>query len=551
VELTIAAIESAGPLRFTGVIRDITARKQAEHALAESESAYRSTFDEAPVGVAHVAVDGPFLRVNARLSALLGYTRDELLAIDPLTLMETERVAERIKMRQQLLAGTIARNVGEVRFRMKNGRYLLTQVALSLHRDESGQPLYFIAIIEDISERRKLEEQLRQSQKMEAVGKLAGGIAHDFNNLLTAILGFSALTLDGLPEDDPARGHLIEIQQAGQSAAALTRQLLAFSRRQILRLEVIDLNAVVVRMDALLRRLIGEDVQLEHRLEPGLSRISADAGQIEQVILNLALNARDAMPRGGRLTIETKNLLLNEQQIGDRPMQSPGHYVMLAVSDTGVGMDADTQSQIFEPFFTTKKRGGGTGLGLSTVYGIVKQSGGWIWVYSEPGRGATFKLYFPLTTDPAGTTQLTVPPKTVRGYETILLAEDQPEVRSVAVAVLKRAGYHVLPAPSGQEALTIARTQVPIHLLLTDVIMPVMSGPELAKQIQAERPGIRVLFASGYTDDAVVRHGVLHDDVAFLQKPFTPQSLLEKVREVLDAEEPLPGGGPSPDARPS
>jgi two-component system, cell cycle sensor histidine kinase and response regulator CckA len=441
-------------------------------------------------------------------------------------------------VRGRLIARELARHIGEVRFRTKSGRQLLAQVILSLHCDEAGAPQYFIAIIEDVSERRKLEEQLRQSQKMEAVGKLAGGIAHDFNNLLTAILGFSALTLERLSAGDPARANVLEIQQAGQSAAALTRQLLAFSRRQILRLEVLDLNVVVTRMEGLLRRLIGEDIELVHRLESGLSRISADAGQIEQVILNLALNARDAMPRGGQLTIETKNLTLSEQQIGDRPMQTPGPYVMLAVSDTGVGMDPETQAQIFEPFFTTKPRGGGTGLGLSTVYGIVKQTGGWIWVYSEPGRGATFKLYFPLTAEATDAQVPAAAPTTMRGHETILLAEDQPEVRSVAVAVLTRAGYHVLSAASGAQALTIARaTDAPIHLLLTDVIMPHMSGPDLARQLQAERPMTRVLFASGYTDDAVVRHGVLHDDVAFLQKPFTPQSLLVKVREVLDADD--------------
>jgi signal transduction histidine kinase len=384
--------------------------------------------------------------------------------------------------------------------------------------------------------RRALEEQLEQSRKMEAVGRLAGGVAHDFNNLLTAILGYSNLVLDDLEPAHPARGDVEQMRRAGESAALLTQQLLAFSRKQILQPQVLDLNQVVTRAESLLQRLIGEHIALVTTLDPSLEHVSADPGQLEQVILNLALNARDAMPEGGKLTIETSNVELDDAFVQQHGGSSKGRHVMLAVSDTGVGMDAETQTRIFEPFFTTKRRGEGTGLGLATVYGIVTQSGGSIWVYSETGRGTTFKVYFPRAFQ--AEVQALPSPRTegLEGTETILLAEDQPEVRSVAVAVLERYGYRVLQASNGDEALQILRQhRGPIHLLLSDVVMPSMSGPELARLVQLKQPSIRVLYASGYTDDAIVRHGVLDPGVAFLQKPFTPTALLRKIRELLDA----------------
>ena len=383
--------------------------------------------------------------------------------------------------------------------------------------------------------RRQLEDQLAQSRKMEAVGRLAGGVAHDFNNLLTAILGYSNLVLDELEPGHPARADVEQMRRAGESAASLTRQLLAFSRKQILQPQVLDLNQVVRHAEGLLHRLIGEHIVLITALEPGLERVSADPGQLEQVILNLALNARDAMRDGGTLSIETANVRL------DPPPQrhegaATGPQVMLKVSDTGVGMDEETRTRIFEPFFTTKPRGEGTGLGLSTVYGIVTQSGGTIRVASEPGHGTTFTVFFPSAADTQRPPPNLPPAGLLDGTETILLAEDQPEVRSIACAVLRRHGYTVLEAANGEEALAIVRRRTErIDLLLSDVVMPAMSGPELARLVQAEQPKIRVLYASGYTDDAIVSHGVLDPGVAFLQKPFTPSALLRKIREMLDA----------------
>ncbi len=385
-------------------------------------------------------------------------------------------------------------------------------------------------------EHRRLEKQFLQSQKMEAVGQLAGGIAHDFNNLLTIIAGYSQLILDRLPPGDGVREKVEEIKNAGDRAAALTHQLLAFSRRQVLQPQVVDLNQVVANLDKMLQRLIGEDIDLVSLCPPGVGRVKVDPGQIEQVILNLAVNARDAMPQGGKLTIETANIELDESYASTHMAVKPGPYVMLAVSDTGHGMDPETQSHIFEPFFTTKEQGKGTGLGLSTVYGIVKQSGGNIWVYSEPGKGATFKIYLPRVEEaPQPKTEVERPAARLLGTETILLVEDEAAVRLLVRGTLEQSGYSVLDAGSGAEALVMAneRTQ-PIHLLVTDVVMPGMSGREVAEHVTLAHPETKVLFMSGYTDDAVVRHGALESSAAFVQKPFTPDSLLRKVREVLD-----------------
>ncbi len=383
---------------------------------------------------------------------------------------------------------------------------------------------------------RTSEDQLRQSQKLEAVGQLAGGVAHDFNNMLTVINGYSDLLLRKMSQGDEMRLKVEEIKKAGERAAGLTRQLLAFSRKQVLQPKVLKLNAVVADIEKMLRRLIGEDIDLLTILEPSLGQIKADPGQIEQVILNLAVNARDAMPQGGKLTIETTNVRLDSEYAGRHTAVRPGRYVMLAISDTGSGMDAETQAHIFEPFFTTKEKGKGTGLGCSTVYGIIKQSEGNIWVYSEVGKGTTFKVYLPRVDSEEQLEGAHEAHPLPQGREMVLLTEDEEPVRRLARVILETNGYQVLDASSGDEALSIFKAHPgEVDLIITDVVMPKMSGPELAQSLEALSPGIKILYLSGYTDDAIVRHGLLDQKMAFLQKPFTPDALLRKVREVLTA----------------
>ncbi|MFS8084368.1 MAG: ATP-binding protein, partial [Acidobacteriota bacterium] len=378
-------------------------------------------------------------------------------------------------------------------------------------------------------------EQLRQSQKMEAIGHLAGGVAHDFNNLLTAITGYSDLALRRVDLSEPLRKNIEHIRKAGLRAAALTSQLLAFSRKQVMQARIIDLNVIVTDMDNLLCRLIGEDIDLVTLLKPELGQVKADPGQIEQVILNLVVNARDAMPRGGKITIETNQIYIDKTYAGTHVAMNPGHYIKLSVSDTGVGMDAETQKLIFDPFFTTKEVGRGTGLGLSTVYGIVKQSGGNIWVYSEPNHGTTFKIYLPRVDrvskkDEPGEVALAP-----RGRETVLIVEDEEMVRNLAHEILIDHGYNVMLASNGVEGLRVSKAfDGSIDLMITDVVMPEMSGRELAENIALLRPETKVLYMSGYTDDAIVRHGVLEESKSFIQKPFLPDLLLRKMREVLD-----------------
>jgi PAS domain S-box-containing protein len=394
------------------------------------------------------------------------------------------------------------------------------------------------ALKQELAERKRLEEQLIQSQKMEAIGRLAGGVAHDFNNLLTAIIGYSELLLGELNPYDPRRGDVEEINKAADQAAALTRQLLAFSRKQVLQPQVLDLNATVSNIEKMLRRLIGEDIDLVTILDPALGRVKADPGQIEQVLMNLAVNARDAMPQGGKLTIETTNVVLDKDYTQQHVEVQVGPYVMLAVSDTGVGMDQETQSHLFEPFFTTKGMGKGTGLGLATVYGIVKQSDGHIWVYSELGQGTTFKVYLPRVEEAAEVVQrVQVPTESLQGREIVLLVEDEDIVRDLARLVLLQRGYTVLEARDGEEAIQICEQhEGPVHLIVTDVVMPGgMSGRQLAERLATLRPGMKVLYMSGYTDNAIAHHGVLEPGMAFLQKPFAPEALARKVREALDA----------------
>ena len=389
----------------------------------------------------------------------------------------------------------------------------------------------------DMGRREALEEQLRQSQKLEAIGRLAGGIAHDFNNILTAIMGYSSLLQSGLEGSDPKSQEIEEIKKAVRRASALIQQLLAFSRRQVLQIQVLDLNAVVLNIQPLVQRLIGEDVELIVLSTSSLWHVKSDAGQLEQVLMNLALNARDAMPQGGKLTIQTMNLMIDEAFARRHLIPYPGPYVMLSVTDTGEGMDQATLAHIFEPFFTTKEQGKGTGLGLATVYGIVKQSGGTIFVYSQPGKGTTCKIYLPRVNDPLlpieDSTALFHP---AQGSETILLVEDEDSVREPVRQVLQRIGYTILEAREGDEALKICKHhEGAIALLVTDVVMPRMSGRELAEHLVSRYPKMKVLYLSGYTDDAILRHGVMESMTAFLQKPFTPEALARKVREVLDS----------------
>lgn len=539
IELAIAAVHVQDAPMLTAVLRDITERKRAEQALLESERAYRSTFDEAPVGIAHLSLDGQGLRVNRRLGDLLGSADRPLMAVDLDSLAHPDDAGQDAAARETLLAGGMERYVGVKRYRRNDdGQFIWVNLAISLHRDAEGIPSYFIAIIEDLSERRRLEEQLRQAHKMEAVGRLAGGIAHDFNNLLTAILGYSDFVLEALTASHPARSHVEEIRRAGESASSLTRQLLAFSRQQVLQPQIVDLNDAVTQMDLLLRRVIGEDVVLTSRLATALDPVSVDPGQLQQIIMNLAVNARDAMPSGGQLRIETGHMTLDEAYVASHRGASLGPHVMLAVTDTGSGMSAETMSHVFEPFFTTKPRGEGTGLGLATTYGIVKQSGGSIWVDSEVGQGTTFKVFLPRATHVENFPAAPRPPaRPAHGTETILVAEDQAEVRELTRMMLEKQGYTVLEAATGPDALRILRERTgTIDLLLTDVIMPAMSGRELVSHLHVSHPRTKVLYCSGYTDDAIVRHGRLEAGVAFLQKPFTSNSLLAKVREVLDGE---------------
>ncbi len=493
-----------------------------------------------------------FERFNRAGEELLGLTRDELLGKSDYDFFPQDQADFFVtKDREVLRTGVL--DVPEEPIRTKNGERWLHTRKIPLY-DDAGRPEHLLGVSIDITDTKRAqdllrashdelalkvertEEQLRHAQKMEAVGRLAGGVAHDFNNLLSVIQSAASLALGAV--DDPAevRSDLAEIQLAAERASRLTRQLLAFGRRQLLEPRVLDLNEVLLSSREMLVRMIGEDIALEYVQGVGLGRVKVDVGQLEQVVLNLVVNARDAMPRGGRLTIETANVVFDSGYGETHPDVKPGPHVMLAVSDTGAGMDRATLERAFEPFFTTKEQGKGTGLGLSTVFGIVKQSGGSLFAYSEPGRGATFKLYFPRADElrVASETRLPAVRTTSRG-ETVLVAEDDEQVRAVLRRVLARGGYRVLEARSGGDALAVAeRFEGHIDLLVSDVVMPEMGGPELGSALRSRRPGVRLLYMSGYTDDSVVRHGLLEGEVAFLQKPITPELLLRKVRETLD-----------------
>jgi two-component system cell cycle sensor histidine kinase/response regulator CckA len=518
------------------IATDITERKQAEEALKESEKRYRDLFENANDIIYTVDLEGTLTSINKRGELLTGYRRDEMVGMDIARVVPSEyRVLESDNLARKL-AGAAESTVYELEIICKNGRRLPVEVSSRLIF-EAGQPIGAQGIARDISERKHLEEQLGQAQKMDAIGRLAGGVAHDFNNLLTTIIGYSEVALAELAQDAPIRQDIEQVVAAGQRAAALTQQLLAFSRKQVLQPQLLNLNSVVIEMEKMLRRLIGEDIEILIDLNPALGPVKADPGQIEQVILNLAVNARDAMPRGGQLTIETANVDLDEAYARQHVDVAAGPYVMLAISDTGIGLDSEIQSHMFEPFFTTKGPGQGTGLGLTTVYGIVNQSSGHIWVYSEPDHGATFKIYLPRAEAPAESVKRDqVLTGTAHGSETILLVEDEDTVRELARRALLKQGYTVLEARSGAEAIQVCdQHPAPIHALVTDVVMPGgMSGPNLAERLLVLRPEMKVLYISGYTDDAIVHHGILDRGTNLLQKPFVSNTLVRKVREVLD-----------------
>jgi PAS domain S-box-containing protein len=536
-EVTLNEVHGASRPGLSVFVRDVTERRRADEALARERNFVSAVLDTAAAIVLICDPDGRVVRFNRACELITGYGSEDLqgkYAWDVLAVPE-ERAALRASL-SQVKDGICPPN-GESLLSTKSGSKRRISWSNAILPDKYAQPAYLIATGIDITEKVELETQLSQAQKMEAVGRLAGGVAHDFNNLVTVITGFSELVIESLSEDDPCRTDLIEIRKAGERAGALTRQLLAFSRKQIRQPQMLDLNAVVRDVEAMLRRLMREDIELRTDLQPGLDRIKADRGQMEQILINLAVNARDAMQGSGVLTIRTANSTHSGHSADLRTKLAPGAYVVLTVSDTGSGITDEALPQLFEPFFTTKPQGIGTGLGLSTVYGIVSQSEGGIGIETALGVGTSFHIYLPRVEQPrvekgAAPAAQRMP----RGAETVLLVEDDSDVRAVIRRILSRAGYQVICASAGQEGIEQAQAfDGPIHLLVTDIVMPKMSGPELLRRLLAVRPEISVLFVSGHTQEQSVRELDVPGDAAFLQKPFPPDLLARRVREVLDA----------------
>ena len=539
VEIRVKGIEYDGQPALLLNVRDISARVRVEAQLRESEAKYRQLVEQLPA-ITYMAEfgDGRWLFVSPQIEALLGFTCAEWTA-EKCPWLEQIHPDDRPHV---LAAEARCRELGEpfaleYRIHTRDGRVMWFSDNSVVVRDAAGQPRYLHGVMFDITGRKLLEEQLAQAHKMDAVGRLAGGVAHDFNNILTAILGYSELILRRADGNERIRDHALEITKAGDRAASLTRQLLAFSRKQTLQPQVLDLNAIVAEMDKMLRRLITESIHLDLRVDPALWRAKADPGQIQQVIMNLGINARDAMPQGGTLTIETANVILDEHYVRQHGDACAGEHVMLAVTDTGSGISAEVREHLFEPFFTTKGVGQGTGLGLATCYGIVKQSGGHIDVYTELGRGTTFKVYLPRAVEAVTISASVLPARaTPRGQERVLLVEDEQPVRELSALVLRDLGYDVVEARDGDEALrlTKAKGRDSFDLLFTDMVMPQMGGKELAYWFRLTHPATRVLFTSGYPEKSVAHNGELVAGIAFLHKPYTPAVLAQKVREVLD-----------------
>jgi two-component system cell cycle sensor histidine kinase/response regulator CckA len=540
--VTRTYLSTKGPYRdangritgLVGISRDITERKRMEESLQVQKAFLEELIECAPEAIAIVDLNNIVQRINREFARLFGYTPDETRGrnLDDLIVSVDERDEAAWLGREAARGGTASL---ETTRRRKDGSRVDVSVLVSPISVETGHIAVY-CIYRDITGQRQIEQQLRQAQKMEALGKLAGGVAHDFNNLLTVINGYCRMLLEQHVHAEGRSGYLERIEEAADKAAALTRQLLAFSRRQVLEPRAINLNAVVRDLEKMLRRLIGEDVETLTQVAPDLGTVRADPGQIEQVIMNLVVNARDAMPHGGKLTLETANVELDENYAQEHVGVRAGRYVMLAVTDNGTGMDSETMARLFEPFFTTKELGKGTGLGLSTVHGIVRQSDGHVWVYSEPGRGTTFKVYLPrVDAPPEPLAADKRSPQGVRGNETVLLIEDDRAVRELVNAVLSGCGYSVLVPDHVSEAERLCQAHSGIiHLLLTDVVMPGINGKDLARLVTQHHPEIRVLYMSGYTNNAIVHHGVLDPGAFFLQKPFSPAGLANKVREVLD-----------------
>ena len=515
------------------------AHRASEAARRASEARFSRLAESGIIGIVVGDLSGNIFEANDTFLKLVGFTREDLerglIRWRDLTAPESREVTDRGL--QELLGAGVATPYEKEYIRKDGSRVsVLAGLAMLAGSRSIGFMVDLTAQKRAEAALKKTEEQLRQAQKMEAVGRLAGGVAHDFNNVLSVILSYSTMIAEDLSPTDPLRADIDEIAKAGQRAADLTRQLLMFSRQEVVEARILDLNDVLKKMDKMLRRILGEDVDLASVPGTALGHTRADPTHVEQVIMNLVVNSRDAMPTGGKLTIETGNVVLDETHAREHLGVVPGHYVMLAVSDTGTGMDRATQARIFEPFYTTKENGKGTGLGLSTVFGIVQQCGGSIWVYSEPGHGTTFKMYLPRVDAAVDIDASIAEPAKLSGTETVLLVEDEEQIRAVARVILRELGYQVLEASNGGEALLHCERHVgTIHLLLTDVVMPQMSGPELAKRLALVRPEMKLLCMSGYTDDALVRHGAAESGMAYLQKPITPAKLARKVRAVLDS----------------
>jgi PAS domain S-box-containing protein len=528
-EVRLVRLPAAGRNLVRGSITDISERKQAEEERSRLVSIVESSGD----AIVGASPEGIITDWNAAAERVYGYTAAEIHGKHISILTPTSGTNEIPAFLERINQGERISDFEAVNVR-KDGTEFPVSMTMSAIRDSQGGILGLSGIIRDITSRKRLEEQVTLAQKMESVGRLAGGVAHDFNNMLQIIHGYSELVLDQLAEEDSSRGHVQEIKNVVERAAGLTRQLLAFGRQQVLSPQVMDLNVAITHLSKMLRRLIGEDINLEIRQDKDLERVRADPGQIDQVIMNLAVNARDAMPKGGKLTIETANVQVDHAFASGHFPMAPGNYVLISVSDTGIGMDAQTQTRIFEPFFTTKEKGKGTGLGLATVYGIVKQSGGYIWVQSELGRGSTFRVYLPPVKDAATVKEVKEVRALKGGTETVLLVEDEENVRLLVRRALQSKGYTVLEAQNGKDALRVARQHHgPIHLLMTDVVMPGMGGRELAERLIRLRGEMKTLFMSGYADDAIHHHGVLNPGTVLLQKPFSAEMLATKVREVL------------------